>query len=243
MAKVTIPQKKFYVYIIRDPRPGKRKVPIYVGKGKDRRAYSHQHRGHKHKNGALRRFFKECKKLKLDAPVEIIKYFNNDMDAFIKEIALIAKYGRVDLKTGTLFNQTSGGEGMSGIAVEKAVKRMKEEHANKEQTKRAIAWAKAVANPKFRKEQSRRFSKTMNQLWSDPLYHKRGSVINRERQRRPEVRKARSISALKQWDDPKFARRNRALLRKRNKSRKFRQHVSACKKRYWAEWRKRQVGK
>src|SRR5262245_48276925 len=60
--------QKFYVYVVRDPRPGKNFCPIYVGKGYGRRAFVTL--GHK-RIGALPHIITKCRKLGLTPPVEI----------------------------------------------------------------------------------------------------------------------------------------------------------------------------
>jgi hypothetical protein len=103
---------RYYVYVIRDPRSGKRKAPIYVGKGEGDRAWEHWKKfGDKHPNEILARIFAKCKKLGLIPPVEVVARFETSAAAFVHEIALIAKYGRLCNGTGTLCNMTPGGDG------------------------------------------------------------------------------------------------------------------------------------
>lgn len=74
--------------------------PYYIGKGKDGRAWSKNHG----------RIFVPKNKENIQI------FFENlpEKDAHLKEIELIAYYGRKDLNTGILQNQTNGGEGSSG---------------------------------------------------------------------------------------------------------------------------------
>ncbi len=71
----------FYVYVWY-----KNNIPVYVGKGKGRRAYRNK-----------------------DVDVEIIQYNLTEQQAFDLEKVLISEYGRADLNEGSLWNLTNGG--------------------------------------------------------------------------------------------------------------------------------------
>jgi len=100
--------KEFYVYIYRDLDG----TPIYVGKGKGLRWKLHiQGRGHN-----KRLTYTLNKRLEEDNVTlipEIIISINED-HSFLLEKVLIEMFGRQDLKTGSLFNYSDGGEGPSG---------------------------------------------------------------------------------------------------------------------------------
>jgi hypothetical protein len=72
-------------------------TPYYIGKGSGRRVYSN--RG--------RRIHKPTD----PSRIQILEYYENEEDAFAKEIELIKQYGRKDIGTGILWNMTDGGEG------------------------------------------------------------------------------------------------------------------------------------
>lgn len=71
----------------------------YVGKGKDTRAWSSNHRINVPKDNTR---------------IIIIEHSLTENIAHDMEISLIAKHGRKDLGTGILQNRTNGGEGASG---------------------------------------------------------------------------------------------------------------------------------
>jgi hypothetical protein len=101
-----------YVYIYYDPRftPA---IPIYVGKGVKDRMYHHL--TSKCHNFILTRKLNKIKLLGL-API-IEKITENDLsheEAAGLEMSLIAEYGRINNKTGSLCNFTDGGEGTIG---------------------------------------------------------------------------------------------------------------------------------
>ena len=85
-------------------------LPIYVGKGSGNRANVHiQYGSH---NLYLDRKLKKMKKENLDTIIKIIPT-ENEPEAYELEKFLIEIIGRKDLKTGSLLNNTTGGEGNS----------------------------------------------------------------------------------------------------------------------------------
>ena len=105
----------FYTYIYQDPE---RNVPMYVGKGKDKRARIHL------RKATNIRFRNRITALKMIGLSPIIEVFEMpDEDAALKEeVRLIALYGRVDLGLGTLYNGTNGGEGKTGYVTSEETK-------------------------------------------------------------------------------------------------------------------------
>jgi hypothetical protein len=74
-------------------------TPYYIGKGKEKRAWSKYH---------------SVKLPKNPNNIQIIKENISEKEAHNFEMELIAKYGRKNNKTGILHNKTDGGEGVSG---------------------------------------------------------------------------------------------------------------------------------
>lgn len=97
---------KFYVYQYRDPRNNE---VIYIGKGRGGRAYNHLTRC---SNRILRNKIQHMRELKLEPIIEFILQDVDESFALFTERLYIAKYGRIDLGTGTLCNFTDGGDGI-----------------------------------------------------------------------------------------------------------------------------------
>ena len=93
----------FYVYVYFDP---KTEDAIYVGKGHGKRATSHIESSH---NKRLERTLKKRLREGFEINPLIINQVSENA-ALASEIFWIAVYGREDLKTGTLFNKTAGGD-------------------------------------------------------------------------------------------------------------------------------------
>ena len=106
--------KPFYVYVYRDPRPRKRRVPIYVGKGTVAHGRADFHWQVRARNPLLAAIFRKIKNAGLVPGVEIVAWFDDEAAASRLETRLIKQFGRRDLKTGTLANLTDGGEGNAG---------------------------------------------------------------------------------------------------------------------------------
>lgn len=94
------------VYIHRVESTG---IPFYVGMGNEKRPYE------KRRQYSWRNFVKQNKPI----TIEIVKNNLIESDAIVLEIELIKKYGRIDLGTGTLINETNGGLGHVNLCKEK----------------------------------------------------------------------------------------------------------------------------
>lgn len=97
----------YYVYLYVDPRND---LPFYVGKGKNTRAYSHLSETVETTENK-RKFYRiqSIRKQGLEPEVKILKYFQNENDAYDFEEHLIEKYGRYGYdKAGILTNITLG---------------------------------------------------------------------------------------------------------------------------------------
>jgi hypothetical protein len=99
----------FYTYLYRDP--SRNNEPIYVGKGKERRAWVHLRRTDKHP------FTQRLQKMKRNGIKPVIEFLCKDVDeelSFLCEEEAISLYGRKDLGKGPLLNLSDGGDGPAG---------------------------------------------------------------------------------------------------------------------------------
>ena len=98
----------FYSYIYRDPITN---IPRYVGKGFGNRAYIHTK--NRCDNKQLKGWIQNLKEQSYQPNIEIIVALDEGHACFLEE-CLIEAFGRLDKNTGTLFNHTDGGEGITG---------------------------------------------------------------------------------------------------------------------------------
>jgi hypothetical protein len=87
-------------------------IPFYIGKGSRNRIIEHFYQINKRDyfHNKLRGMIKD----NIPFEIKIIQDNLTEQKAFELEILLIQKYGRRDIGTGILCNQTDGGEGKSG---------------------------------------------------------------------------------------------------------------------------------
>jgi len=100
-----------YAYLRRDD------TPYYIGKGKDQRAWSKNHKG--------------IGVPKDQSRIKILENNLSEEQAKTLEIELISKFGRKDLGTGILRNRTNGGEGASGRILSNGTKELLRNAATK----------------------------------------------------------------------------------------------------------------
>ena len=113
--------ENYYTYIYYDP--SRDNEPIYVGKGKDARAWSHLKCKKSHP------FYNRLRKMLKDNIVPIIGIYAglDEEFALLLEQELISQFGRKDLGKGPLLNLTDGGGGISNVS-EETKKKMSESH-------------------------------------------------------------------------------------------------------------------
>ncbi len=154
--------KPFCCYMYRDPRRGKARQPIYVGKGllSSRRPDSHWIRGTS--NPLFRKILANIRKAGLEPIIEILAFFDNNDDACRLEVELIARIGRRNLGKGPLANLTDGGEGIVGLI-------QTEEQRRKNSLSQAALWA----DPEIRKLRSETAKPNLDLGRFDPEVRKR----------------------------------------------------------------------
>jgi len=94
----------YYVYELIDPRVN---LPFYVGKGKGNRVYFHLSEQSRAKSDNFKKFdkIKKIRKEGYEPEVKIVKYFEEENDAYDYEEELIKKYGKRDIdENGILTN-------------------------------------------------------------------------------------------------------------------------------------------
>jgi hypothetical protein len=104
--------KPFYVYLYRDPRRGKKRQPIYVGKGTVKHGRAEGDHNH---NILLVRLLNKIMTAGLEPIIEVVAWFDSENDALALERRLIKRIGRRDLGKGPLANLTDGGDGPLGL--------------------------------------------------------------------------------------------------------------------------------
>ena len=84
----------YYVYELIDPRVN---LPFYVGKGKNDRVYFHLSEKSRASSDNQRKFNKiqKIREEGYEPEIKIVKYFDNEDDAYFYEESLIKQYGRI----------------------------------------------------------------------------------------------------------------------------------------------------
>lgn len=102
----------YYVYLYKDPDT---LIPFYVGMGKMGRYLHHLQVARKNPTPENKKHNRnKIRKLLVDGKEPVIDFYMTDVSRDVAttiEKALIKKYGRRDLETGVLTNQTDGGDG------------------------------------------------------------------------------------------------------------------------------------
>ena len=170
---------KFYIYLYYDPRDN---IPIYVGKGKGKRAYDHLISAN---NSGLSEAIAECRALGLEPVVNIEEYFKTDREACAREVELISHYGRRIMGDGSLFNIMPGGEGLDEETAQRiwSDPELREKHAEGIRRRDSdpeyrVRHAKAArerlvplnVDPKFRKKQAQAAREVMERLRTSPEF-------------------------------------------------------------------------
>jgi hypothetical protein len=225
----------FYVYVYRDPRPTKNNQPVYIGKGTGDRDLSHWSRGSHNK--PFQDFISHLKQRDLVAPCQRVFETEDEAEAFAKEIELIALYGRRNLKMGTLFNLTDGGEGGSGAirtAAHKAVdSRFSIEHWQRPEYRAKVVAAQTAAQgtPEARAAKS----ESSAEAWANPEVRvKRQEGIAKARSTAKSKAKT-SAQAKAQWSDPEYAAKQTANNQEIANRAEVKAAKAAAAKALWAD--------
>jgi hypothetical protein len=223
----------FYVYVYRDPRPSKNNEPVYVGKGTGDRDLSHWSRGSHNK--PFQDFISHLKQRGLVATAQRVFETENEGEAFAKEIELIRLYGRRDLKTGTLFNRTDGGEGASGaIRTEKEkliTGKFSKEHWQKPEYRAKVIAAQIAAQNT--PEALATKSENSKALWQQQP-DKMAAGIKAARNTKESKAKT-SAQAKAQWSNPEYAAKQTANNQEIANRAEVKAAKAAAAKALWAD--------
>lgn len=144
-----------YVYMYTDPS---RNEPIYIGLGKNKRAWFHL------RSKKIHPFIQRLQYMKKNGIDPVISFLCENVDhelACLVEMEAIAKYGRKDLGKGPLLNLTDGGEGgLKMVVSEETRKRqsaaIKSINANPEiNARRSVALKNTCSLPEVKAQRSR----------------------------------------------------------------------------------------
>ena len=200
----------FYVYVYKDPRPSMFQQVVYVGKGTGRRAWAHWG-SRVLKNKGFGHFLATLRQKDLAPIIEVVKEFESEDEAFLEEIRLISLYGRRDIKTGTLFNLTVGGEGISG-------------------TVRTEVWNNNISKALSTEAHKTRNAEAAVKRWKDPDYRDKTTLAIRKVLSNPEVAKRREDAKAKFIHTKKFSRTMRRATLKMWKDSDYRNKVLFAQK-------------
>jgi len=143
--------KNSYVYVYLDPRkPGEYEYgeykfdyePFYVGKGKDKRAFTHLTKCKENIDFSNR--IKEIQKETNNDPIIIFSNKNiTDGASLMIERKIVKSIGRLNKGNGPLYNKTDGGNGCSGkictIEQRKRISDAHKGHKHSEETKKKMS--------------------------------------------------------------------------------------------------------
>lgn len=222
---------KFYVYVYLDPRPGKGLQPIYVGKGTVDLDRASDHWERKCVNKFFQRVLDKIRAAGLVPQITIAAYMEDEEEAFSMERDLIARYGRRDLRTGSLCNLTDGGQGTAG-------RKWTDEQRQRFFSSLTPEWKSIVSqirkdlwqNPEYRKKQVERIHKNA----ADPAHRAklRQAIIKAQTE---QVRNKISVAMRTNWESEEYrvkqaTSRAEAHARPEEKVRK-----SKASKKVWTE--------
>ncbi len=219
----TIPQPRFYVYVLARPND----KPFYVGKGSRYRINDHEREARTdcrcHKCNIIRKIWRNGGVVRR----YIVFTTNDEHDAFEYEKATIALHGRANL-----CNVTDGGEGPSNptpearakISVAGRARRASEETRARMRAAQAIRRGdkarQAIENERKRTDPTIKanFRRGLEKRWATPGYREQLIAASRNRYNRPEelekLAQARAVAAAPevkakigaaakaQWADP-----------------------------------------
>lgn len=170
--KIGQSKNDFYVYTWARPDTGD---VFYVGKGR----MSRDVRSKDRHNPIFKNIVSKLNGMGMSPTVERIMEGLTEAEAFELEMKVIARHGRIDLKTGTLANLTSGGEGKAGAIL-----------SEEDKKKKSLAMRDFLSDPANRSLLSARVKKR----YEDPLEREKASAALVKRYEDPTEREKTSAA-------------------------------------------------
>jgi len=227
-------EKKYYVYVYLDPtKPGTYRYPfehgaycpkfepIYVGAGSGKRYRFFLLFKSRIKNEALYNKIVKIRErnFRQDPIVKKIKIGLSRNESFEWETKLIIAIGRLNLKTGPLFNRTNGGPGSVGVirskeSKKKAGEKIKKRWENleyKEKMKKIHKKSWKNLTEERRSERIKQFNENKKSMYSSPESKEKLGNRMRDQWKDPEWRKntlkAVSERNKRKWKDPEYRKK------------------------------------
>ena len=222
---------KFYVYVYLDPRPGKGLQPIYVGKGTVDLDRASDHWERKCVNKFFQRVLDKIRAAGLVPQITIAAYMEDEEEAFSMERDLIARYGRRDLRTGSLCNLTDGGQGTAG-------RKWTDEQRQRFFSSLTPEWKSIVSqirkdlwqNPEYRKKQVERIHKNA----ADPAHRAklRQAIIKAQTE---QVRNKISVAMRTNWESEEYRAKQATSRAEAHAKPEEKVRKSKASKKVWTE--------
>jgi hypothetical protein len=170
----------YYVYELIDPRVN---LPFYVGKGKNQRVYFHLSEKTRAKSENPKKYDKiqKIRKDGYEPQIKIVKYFENEDDAYEYEENLIKIYGRRDIDEGGILTnicESSRPPKLKGMTYQEIYGDRWEEQIEK---RRKLQLSVGGYGPKKHTEETKRKISEKNVGKNNPSY---GVPCSEERKRK-----------------------------------------------------------
>lgn len=164
----------YYVYCYYDTRSNP-PIPIYVGRGKNRRYLQHYTKTHNKSLSTTLKLIKE--ETGLDAVVKKLEENLTNDEANKREIYYIQKYGRLNIGTGTLYNLTDGGQTSAGWKPSKETRKLWSlQRKGKKQTE---AQYRANCSRVITEERKDKLRESIKQYHRKPGYKQSKEIIDK----------------------------------------------------------------